>query len=168
MSTDRNPYNAPEARLADSIPEAVPIETHRPLFVWILYCLHLCLIPWAVWYVASVFNLIPVDERLASALAQHSWRTKLSSVLVCGAQVAGVHRLFFRQPRAVAIYVVGPGIYVLQNILIFGQYCFHYTCPPSTFFVPVGTNAAAMLIMAGLISLAVKRWPPLATPSRAA
>ena len=138
-----------------------PQEGRRPILVWVLYAAHLLLIPWLIWYVAAVFRLVPVDDYMSAALAQHSWQTKLSSVIVVSLLVAGAHRLFFRHPRVLLIYLIAPGFYTFQNVLIFGKYCLHRSCPPLAFFGPVVINVLIMLGAAFLIAVALRRWPPL-------
>ena len=92
-------YAPPGTKVTDP-----PATGRRPVLVWGLYVVHLLLIPWVIWYAAVVLGFISVDDDMAAALAQHSWQTKLSSVIVVCLLVAGVHRLFFRRSRALLIY----------------------------------------------------------------
>ena len=146
-----------------SAPQVDPIQAKRPLLVWVLYVSHLCLVPWVIWYIGAVFHLVDVDENMAAALAQHSPLTKLSSVLTVSLLVVGTHKLFFRQRRALAIYLLAPAIYLFQNGLIFSKYCLHYRCPPVSFFVPVAMNCGVMLFASFIVFLSLKRWRSLDT-----
>ena len=135
--------------------------SRRPILVWILYLLHLCLIPWVIWYIAAVFHIVPVDANMALALKQHSWLSKASSVIVVVFSILGTHRLFFRQHRAALIYLCAPGFYALQKTAIFIKYCLHQSCPPVTFFNSVVINVLIMLAIASIIALMTKYWPPM-------
>ncbi len=149
-----------------SSPQADLIQAKRPLLVWFLYVCHLCLVPWIIWYIGAVLHLVNVDESMAAALAQHSPLSKLSSVITISLLVVGAHKLFFRQRGALAIYLLAPGVYLFQNVLIFSKYCLHYSCPSVSFFVPVATNCSVMLVASFIVFLCLKRWPPQATASR--
>ncbi len=149
--------------------EAFASETkRRPILVWTIYVLHsVLLFGVVVWYLLAVLRMVPAEEEFALRLSNLRWSTHVGAPLVFGCCYLGAHRLFFRKPKAVAVYLSGPALYLAENIGFLFAYCIYPEgCPGLDFFGPILLNLFGFGFVVVLIFIALKSWPPMSTTSR--
>ena len=149
--------------------EAVANETKgRPALVWAIYVLHCVLLVGVVgWYLLTVLQVAPEYEEFALRLSNLRWSAQIGTPLVFGCCYLGAHRLFFRKPKAVAVYLSGPALYLAEHIgALFAICIYPEGCPGLEFLSPVLSNLFGFGLVAVLIIIASKSWPPNSIPSR--
>jgi len=149
--------------------EAIASETkRRPISVWIIYILHCVLLfGVVVWYLLTFLRVVPAEEEFGLRISNLRWSTHIGAPLVFGCCYLGAHRLFFRKPKAVAVYLSGPALYLAENIgALFATCIYPEGCPGLEFFGPVLINLLGLGFVVVLIIIALKSWPPIGKPSR--
>jgi len=149
--------------------EAVASETRRrPILVWTIYILHCVLLFGVVaWYLLTLLRLVPAEEEFALRLSNLRWSAHVGTPLVFGCCYLGAHRLFFRKPKAVAVYLSGPALYLAMNIgALFAVCIYPEGCPGLEFFGPIFFNLLGFGSIVVLIIIALRSWPPNSTTSR--
>src|SRR5713101_6043564 len=123
--------------------EAVASETgRRPILVWTIYILH-CVLLFSVvaWYLLTVLRMVPAEEEFALRLSNLRWSAHIGTPLVFGCCYLGANRLFFRKPKAVAVYLSGPALYLAENIgVLFATCIYPEGCPALEFYGPILLN----------------------------
>ena len=101
--------------------------------------------------VAPVFRPVQVDGDMGRVLAQHSWLTMLSSVLIVSSLFIGVHRLFFRQACALPSCLFDPGPFVSHNSTIFTKDCLNSSCSSLIFLYRNQLHSGICNVLADMV-----------------
>jgi hypothetical protein len=142
---------------------------HRPALVWGIYLLHCVLLAVVLaWYLLTILEGVPAVEEIASRLSSLRWSTHIGTPVVFACCYLGAHHLFFRKPKAVAIYLSGPALYLAEHVgALFGICIYPEGCPGFAFLGPILVNLLGFAFAVVLIMVALTAWPPRATPNSA-
>ena len=133
----------------------------RPILVWGIFLVHCLLAVYGVAYLLAALSLVPVGEQLSPRWSYFRWNDHLIALTWIVACCAGAYNLFFRKPLALVTYALGGLIYLLPNLARYVRACVDRGCPNFDYVVNVVAQALFFVVVAVLIIVALRSWPPL-------